>query len=340
MADSNESYHKHIAELLELFKINPTCAEVLNDLGVCYWKIGQLETAIMYFSDAVKVRPSYVKGWSDYAEALYTVKDLKRAKLAFQKLLKYEPKNLTRIKYGKVLQSIGQIAEAKEQYEIALKDAPNDIDLLYNLGNIYLLSDDFDTSVSYYRQVLKMDSNLVKVWTNLGIAYLKLQKYKNAISAFSEAIQLSPIHAMSLNYLAIALTHDGNTSLAVEIYEKSLKVNPYIEETYIRLAQLYIHDVIDLHAAESYLKKSIELNLQNEEVYKLLLTIYTSLKDFIKASDTCISLGDFYFKCNQYENAKYIYEYSLYFNSENPIGEYKVGQAMFYLEEFDSALSR
>ena len=93
----------------------------------------------------------------------------------------------------------------------------------YNLANIYLQEEKYNSAVNEYKLAIKYKKDFPFYYYNLGCAYLGLKEYKEAKSAFEKAIKLKPDNADFYYNLALAykkLNNDKEMKKALETYNK------------------------------------------------------------------------------------------------------------------------
>eukprot|EP00466_Bigelowiella_natans_P006532 jgi/Bigna1/74320/fgenesh1_pg.28_\ len=73
--------------------ITSPSSQVWNNRAACYQKLYELRLGIKDSEKAVELDPNYVKGWSRLGQMYYGVKDLVKAKRAFQRMQEIEPGN-------------------------------------------------------------------------------------------------------------------------------------------------------------------------------------------------------------------------------------------------------
>ncbi len=84
----------------------------------------------------------------------------------------------------------------------------------------------YNIAVSYFEAAIKNNPNYLPALSNLGIAYQKTGEHDKAIEAASRALELSqkPNQKASSHYnIAKAYEHKKNWKLALENYENALK---------------------------------------------------------------------------------------------------------------------
>jgi Flp pilus assembly protein TadD len=69
---------------------------------------------------------------------------------------------------------MGKPEEAMKTYQDALKMSPGNKDLLFNLGRLYLMRDDYANAINQLTEVLKQNPEDFEVNYNVGLSYLKI----------------------------------------------------------------------------------------------------------------------------------------------------------------------
>jgi len=86
-------------------------------------------------------------------------------------------------------------------YDKALKffidaqiDHPDRPDILYNIGNAYYHTGDFEAAAKSYKEALKAENKLLqqKAYYNLGNADFRKKQYEDAVKDYEEALKLGP----------------------------------------------------------------------------------------------------------------------------------------------------
>jgi len=245
-----------------------------------------------------------------------------------------------RNKYGKILLQQNKIKNAKQQFKIAQKSAPEFQETLSNLGDAYFMADKYDKALFNYHKALEINPNLKITLFNLGKIYFQTTEYQKAVEAFEKAIELDPENASVLRYLAVAYCNQDNMLKSVETYKKSLKLLPDDLDINFELAMIYVHNLKNFQEAENCFIKCIELNPKREDLYKNLIVVYRQLNKLIDASDICMKLGDLYLEKSDLENARNAFTTALYLYPENADGHYKLSLTMTKLNRHDLAMIR
>ncbi|KAK7071146.1 hypothetical protein SK128_009756 [Halocaridina rubra] len=76
---------------------------------------------------------------------------------------------------------------------------------LKNIGNLACKRGDYDQSIEYYVEAVKLDSTDVTLWQRLGAAAIKLRDFELALVAFQEGYTINPKHWPCLDQLLSVL---------------------------------------------------------------------------------------------------------------------------------------
>lgn len=107
------------------------------------------------------------------------------------------------------------------QKSIMLK--PNFDKAHYNLANIYLQEEKYNSAINEYKLAIKYKKDFPYYYYNLGCAYLGIKDYKEAKNSFEKAIKLKPDNADFYYNLALSykkLNNDKEMKKALETYNK------------------------------------------------------------------------------------------------------------------------
>ena len=156
--------------------------------------------------------------------------------------------------YALILDNMGKDTEAITLYREALERNSEHRKAKLNLGNKYLALDppDTDTAINLFTQVYNKENTNIEANNQLGNAYLIIQDYGNAIKFYQNALKLdSKNNAIRAN-LAKAYAQSGDYDYAKSTYTELLKVDKENWDAYIELAKVCMQ-LDDNENAEKYL---------------------------------------------------------------------------------------
>jgi len=161
-------------------------------LGLSNWKAGDLDGAATAFQTALELKPDHVKSL---------------------------------INYGRVLLEQDQPAAARVQIELALQQAPENIDANRMFSRICHSEGDLDAAADGYLKVLR--NNVDDVWSlnNLGLIRIQQGRFTAALAPLARAAGLQPDVACIQNNLGVALERTGHLAAATDAYEMALSAD-------------------------------------------------------------------------------------------------------------------
>lgn len=144
--------------------------------------------------------------------------------------------------------------------------APDDPRSYELLGNQYYDAERFPESIEAYEALLALPNHgKAQNWLDWAAAriafmYRKTEQYEKAIPYYRQVLTRSPEDLRSLDGIALAYDRTGQTELAVDAYEKLVKIEPEKSAYYYRLGQL-LFDLGDYQKAVSRLKKGLRYEM-------------------------------------------------------------------------------
>lgn len=221
-----------------------------------------------------------------------------------QYLLKYFPEDAELLyNIGILQEKLKDFQSAKISYEKAIEIMPQD-DFYYNLGEVLVTLEEWDSAINAFNSVLQNDSNDGNCYFNIGLCYLNKKETNKAIDFFQRAVELNPKDIYALFNLGNIYQNIGLTNFAVENYKKVLEITPDYSWAYFNLASIAYQNE-NFEEAKDYLLKTIQYNNQDIEAYKLLTKILVKneeIEEVITLLETRLSKeenGDIYYMLSQ-----------------------------------------
>lgn len=88
--------------------------------------------------------------------------------------------------YARYLDSMGRFEEAIHEHRIARELDPLDLVLIYDLGDHFVVSREYDKAIAEYRMLLDMDPNFIAAYEELAVAYKRQGMEKESISEWEQ----------------------------------------------------------------------------------------------------------------------------------------------------------
>lgn len=125
-----------------------------------FYNSQNLQRAILYFKNAVKLAPYTLDFKNKLGSALAANNQLNEAEKEFTAVLKENPKHVSAMtNLGFVKLNFGKVNEAEALYNKALSIDPDYEQLLLNIAGLYAYKKDFKKSEDYLNRILKRNPN-------------------------------------------------------------------------------------------------------------------------------------------------------------------------------------
>ena len=222
--------------LLEAAKLVPDSAKPLALLGTTYNRLGRYEAAAAVLEKAAQLSPNDASTYYKLGEAyghLQRPADRKKAMERFaqltgqsQKLLEAqrEAARLT-VNVQQVIDR-GDNAKALQMMERAHDLDPNNDEVVYRLGGLYLDEEKYDLARDCAETVTKRAPSEWRYWYLLGLAQMAEAQWEQAQVSFEQVVQIDPGRAEAYNELGNLAMKQGQPAKAVKAYQRALKANP------------------------------------------------------------------------------------------------------------------
>lgn len=169
---------------------------------------------------------------------------------------------------------------AIQDYDSAIKLAPNDIDTYINRGNFYCKHGKQDLAIEDYNKVLELDPNNVDAYIGRGNAYTNTGHL--AQRDLIKAIELNPNDFKAYMARSIIYLNIGQNNLALEDANKAVALNPKNSEVYNNRGLVY-HNLKQYDSALQDYNKALELDPKNYKAYKGRAVVYSDMEEYEKA---------------------------------------------------------
>ncbi len=210
---------------------DPASAEALYGLGSVCLKQQRNAEAREYFAHAVKLMASYPEtlpnAWNNLGILSTREGQIEEAIGYFQQALRLSPDSVIVLdNLGSAFRQTKRWSEAQETYEKALRFRANDAEANYGLGMVYAQNDDTAHAEEYLQRALQLRPAYPEALNNLGILYLRTHRRDQAVANFEEAIRVAPDFDQA--YLNLARVHaiEGDREKARAVLLELIKRHP------------------------------------------------------------------------------------------------------------------
>ena len=266
--------------LLETVKKFPKSYEGHKYLAEVYEKEGGMRKSIDEYVKAVDLNK---KDYNSYYRISFLLNELGQkddAKVMLENLLAKKPE------YIKATLLLGDILCDKEEYKEALiiynnglKYSPNDYDLLYSMGIVYTMLNDFKNAKEYYEKAATINNLLFKAYYDIAQINLISNELDDAERYFTKALddeELEPDAYYNLGKVAMLRGDYDNAvkfvNLAIQLNKKYVKI-AMNEQIFIPVASKFDFPVIEdeeLEEKSTLSAKELKLKEHLEKTYKIV----------------------------------------------------------------------
>jgi len=134
------------------------------------------------------------------------------------------------------------IQKAFIELQKAVELNPEDKDVLYMIGIIYLLNyDDFPKAIDFFQKAVSVDPDFAEAHNNLGFAYEKSRKFNEAIDSYKKALSNLKYRSPEKAYNSLGRVYYrlGRYDEAINEYKEALKRMTDFYPSYYGLALCY-----------------------------------------------------------------------------------------------------
>lgn len=198
-----QDYSKAIAALVETVRLDPIHLQGRYLLGLAYQKIGCVEEAVQAFRRCSYLELKNNEVFRDLGIACYHAGYLEESQQALRRGIQLQPHDHVCPFYlGLVLMKDSKtIKDAEEFLKKSVRLNPGFCDGYRELGNLYVGQGNYKAAVRAFRDVLRLDENLVQVHYHLGFAYAMLKDMESARREYKFLKDVDPDLAQTLALL-------------------------------------------------------------------------------------------------------------------------------------------
>ena len=261
--DAMHNFDSALVNINYAIKLMPDDYQLINAKGYLLFMHSNYDDAIKQYNEAIKLKPDYNTAYINLSQCYFSIKD-----------------------YENSLKTL----------DVALKYSPNDYILLNNKGYNLFVAGKFQEALDYYKQSLKNNPEYITAYINLAECYRSLKDYDNALQNIDIALRNVPNNFNIINTKGEILLDQHKTKEAMELFMQTIKLNNQFAQGYINIGNCY-GMVQDYDNAIVNLKKALELNPDNPEIYRKLGLSYQNKGDNATANS-------YYAKQKQLESKK------------------------------------
>jgi serine/threonine protein kinase/Tfp pilus assembly protein PilF len=176
-----------------------------------------MEKAITYYEQALKIDPNYARAWAELAAAHGRQSD-----------------------FGYVQVDEGY-AKARKEVQKALELDPNLGEAHSEMGKIKVNYEwDWTGADASYKRALELEPGNAKVVRNAALLSAALGRFDEAIELDRRAVELDPLLTVAAYYLGLHAYYAGQLEVAEKAIRKTLELNPQRANAHQLLGRIYL----------------------------------------------------------------------------------------------------
>lgn len=196
-----------LQELTEAEKLSPKDPELLNLLGLTYFRKGRFDLAEAKYLKALDQRENYSEARNNLGVNYLEMKRWDDAIAQFKRVqddIFYQGQDNATINLGLAYLGKADYPQALSVLRALVSKNGNDPRTRLNLGRVYFAMDKTELAVEEYQKALQLNRSYASAHYHMGLAQMKLKDAEAAKSAFQEVVRLAPdseIGQLSREYL-------------------------------------------------------------------------------------------------------------------------------------------
>lgn len=221
------SFREALTSLLSIRTKTPPTDETELLLGFSYLGLGDGDSAVQAFRQAVKLNPRSAPAQLALGRQLFQKADLEDSISHLREAHRLAPDDIAAVtSLAQVLVKGERFKEAIELLEGPAGDPSVSPEILSLLGVAYASLGRFSQAVPMLEMLTRREPENDRAYFLLGYARAELGQGEAALSAYETAIRLNPGAGVYYNYCASVLERQGRLSQAAENLQKSLSLQP------------------------------------------------------------------------------------------------------------------
>lgn len=242
---------------------------------------GELPQARAHLEQSLALKSDYFQSHTELADVLSSLKDFPGAKAQLEKAIELgDNEPAVQYQLSKVLQSLGESAQAQERMRIyqEMRKAESDQALAVGkieLGDRALAAGDAVQAVAFYREALAEDPKEARVAYKLSRALDKANDVVDEKAELQRAVTLNPNLAEAQNQLGYLSGKAGDLGQAESSYRAAVHASPSYLVAWINLAAT-LADEAKWQDAEQAAAHALEIDPNSAEARRLAEAIAAS----------------------------------------------------------------
>ncbi|KAL9955567.1 hypothetical protein ACROYT_G036906 [Oculina patagonica] len=276
-----------LQDFLAAAKVSPKNPHIRHTLGLCYHRLNRLEEAVSSYNDALRIDPFFVEAYNGRGNALMDFGHEDGTVLGrhdYLKALHMDPLCLSaRVNLGYNLQVEGKFQAAWSQFSAAITIDSACQSALEGRAVVNLqMGNTFGAFVDM-NDAIKI-SKTAELLTNRGVVQQFMGDFVNAIRDYQAAVKTDPSYALAYYNAANVYFRQRQFKQALSYYDKALSWYAEDESAVLNRAITKVM-MKDSRGAIQDFNRAVELNPYAAHVYFNRANLYASLRKYKESED-------------------------------------------------------
>lgn len=181
-----------LSEIESELKSGQTTARLLNEAGVGYYLLGELDKSLDYLKAAVE-KSSTPGNLFNLANTYSSLQLPDQAIATFLKVLEKDPGHIGALNnLADEYEYKGDLDKAHELFHYLTHLQPDKALSHFNLGNFFLRQNQHIEAAKCYEQALKQDKSFVDAYYNIAWILYKSKAYKESLRYLEKGLTIDP----------------------------------------------------------------------------------------------------------------------------------------------------
>lgn len=253
-------------------KINIDGAGHYN-IGMCYFYVGDTESAIAELEGAVRIAP----GYTNHRMLAYLYQENNRAAdaiIQYKKASEINPNDfITHFSLANLYNSQNDFAAALKEANQALQINADKYSIHYLLALVYGSMDRDHEALVHNLKAIDIDPSQPDLYSNLANIYHTLDQYDKGIQAIKKGLKLAPNDPVMFDELGRLYFEKEQYPSAITAWKKVLEFGEPYADLYILIGEAHLNNE-QPKLAQGYVEKAVALAPDSFDAHSLLARIY------------------------------------------------------------------
>lgn len=181
------------------------------------------------------------------------------------------------------------------------------------LGNCYVRLEDLENAIEQFEYAISIDPHYKKGYVDIATAYNELDRFNDTVELVEDAMRYNAESALLLCLYGEAKAKLGDTSEAMKIYKKAMKMDENLPEAYAGIGFL-LSDGNNPRSALKFLRHAHNLSPYNTDYMYVIIEEYNKIGEY----DNALKFVNEILDLNPYDENVYISMMECYVLKDDP----------------------